>query len=127
MLLRAQPPAAQAVDAEQHARAVSIGMARFRVAEVSDGSLVRLQLRGELDLAAVPALRDRVRETASRDGVAILDLSGVVFIDVAGLSALSALVREARVGGWRLELRHASLAVRQLARLTSMQPLFDAA
>ena len=127
MLLRARPPAAQSVDAEQHARAVSIGLARFRIAEESDGSQVRLQLRGELDLAAVPMLRERVRDTASRDGAAILDLSGVLFIDVAGLSALSALVREARHGGWDIELRHASLAVRQLARLTSTQPLFDAA
>lgn len=106
---------------------MSIGLARFRIAEESDGTRVRLQLRGELDLAAVPTLRERVRATASRDGAAILDLSGVVFIDVAGLSALSALVREARDGGWHIELRYASLAVRQLARLTSMQPLFDAA
>ena len=64
MLLRARPPVRPSVDAEQHARAVSIGLARFRIAEESDGTRVRLQLRGELDLAAVPVLRERVRGTA---------------------------------------------------------------
>ena len=126
MLLRARPPVTESVDTG-HARAVSIGQARFRIAEETDVGRLRLLLRGELDLAAVPVLREHVGGTATRDGVVILDLSGIVFIDVAGLSSLSALVREARHRGWKLELRHASLAVRQLARLTSMQPLFEAA
>jgi anti-anti-sigma factor len=105
----------------------AIGPARFRVAEAADGGELCLRLHGELDIAAVRALREHVRRAAVRDGVAILDLSDVEFIDVAGLSVLSALVREARADGLSLELRHASLAVRQLARLTSMQNLWQAA
>jgi anti-anti-sigma factor len=109
------------------ASATAIGPARFRVAEAGDGGERCLRLHGELDIAAVHALREHVRRAAVRDGVAILDLSEVEFIDVAGLSMLSALVREARSDGWSLELRRASLAVRQLARLTSMQDLWQAA
>jgi len=77
----------------------------------------QLHVAGELDLAAVPELRSRVRAAAASGGTAVLDLSRVDFIDVAGLSALSALAHEARREHWRLEVRDASLIVRQLARL----------
>jgi anti-anti-sigma factor len=97
------------------------GPARFRVAEDAGGADPTLRLRGELDLAAVSTLREHVQRAAARDGAAILDLSGVVFVDGAGLAALSALARESRLAGWRLDLRHPSLALRELARLTCTQ------
>jgi anti-anti-sigma factor len=89
---------------------------RFPSFEISDEA-GQLHVAGELDLAAVPELRSRVRAAAASGGAAILDLSRVEFIDVAGLSALTALAHEASRGDWRLDLRHASLKVRQLARL----------
>lgn len=103
------------------------GPARFRAVEDDEAGEVVLRLRGELDLAAVPDLKDRVRGAAAHDGVVIVDLSGVVFIDVAGLSALSALAREANQDGWTLEMRYPSLAIRQVARLTSMMHLWGEA
>jgi anti-sigma B factor antagonist len=99
----------------------------FAIAEdVQEGQRV-LHLRGELDLAAAPALRARVTELALQDGVVMIDLSGVEFIDVAGLCALYGLSREARRGRWYFELRHAPITVRHLARLTGMQDLALAA
>jgi anti-anti-sigma factor len=79
-----------------------------------------LHVSGELDLAAVPELRARVRAAAATRGAAVVDLSGVEFIDVAGLSALSALAHEARREHWRLDVRDVPLVVRQLARLTGL-------
>ena len=99
------------------------GPVRFGIAERVEAGERRLRLRGELDLAAVPELRERVRRAAARDGMAILDLADVEFADVAGLSALTVLAREARDGGWRLELRSPSLAVRYVARLMGMDQL----
>lgn len=104
---------------------LEVGPERFRIAENSDGAERTLRLRGELDLAAVSTLREHVHRAVARDGSAILDLSGVVFIDAAGLAALSALAREARLAAWHLDLRHASLAIRELARLTGMQGLWN--
>jgi anti-anti-sigma factor len=103
------------------------GPARFRVAEDDDLGEVMLRLRGELDLAAVPVLKDSVRRAGRRDGLVVVDLSGVVFVDVAGLSAISALVRESLHDGWALDLRHPSLSIRQLARLTGMTHLWHEA
>jgi anti-anti-sigma factor len=86
-----------------------------------------LHVSGELDLAAVPELRARVRAAAATRGAAVVDLSGVEFIDVAGLTALSSLAHEARQGHWQLDFRCAPLVVRQLARLTGLQDLALAA
>jgi len=108
-------------------RAASVGPRRFRIDEAPEDGQRVLSLSGELDLAAAPALRARVTELAFQDGVVILDLSGVEFIDVAGLCALHALTNEARRGRWFLQLRNPSLRVRQLARLAGMQDLAPAA
>jgi anti-anti-sigma factor len=101
----------------------TVDFTAFSITEELEGGQACLRLCGELDLAAVPELRARVWNACRRDGMAILDLSGVEFIDVAGLSALTALAREARKGHWFLELRRPPLVVRKLARLTGLDPL----
>jgi anti-anti-sigma factor len=104
-----------------------MGPRRFTIDEKPQDGQRILHLLGELDLAAAPALRARVTELALQDGVVVLDLSQVEFVDVAGLCALHSLAREARRGRWFLELRHAAISVRQLARITGMQDLALAA
>jgi anti-anti-sigma factor len=101
----------------------TVDLTGFSVTEDAEGGQPCLRLCGELDLAGVPELRARAWNACRRDGMAILDLSGIVFIDVAGLSALTALAHEARKGHWFLELRRPPLVVRQLARLTGLDPL----
>jgi anti-sigma B factor antagonist len=111
----------------RQARATAVGPPRFHITEEASEGLRLLFLRGELDLAAAPLLRARVTELAFQDGVVSIDLSGVEFIDVAGLCALNSLAREARRGRWVLDLHHAPLNVRQLARMTGMPNLTFAA
>jgi anti-anti-sigma factor len=53
------------------------------------GTVVRITIHGELDLATAPHLRDSyARERAGDSGLIVLDLSGVTFIDSSGLHAL---------------------------------------
>jgi anti-anti-sigma factor len=95
------------------ALAVTPRVPHFRISNEAG----QLCVSGELDLAAVPELRARIRAAAATGGGAVVDLSDVEFIDVAGLSALTALAREASRGHWQLNFCRASLKVRQLARL----------
>jgi anti-sigma B factor antagonist len=70
-----------------------------------DGIVV-LSVGGEVDLASVPRLRDRlVRLTTEHPGrPAIVDLDGVTFVDSAGLGVLVGGQRRARAHGGELHL-----------------------
>lgn len=58
--------------------------------EVSwDGVIVTVTVTGELDLATAPGLMERLLKVArARPERFVLDLSGLVFVDVAGARAL---------------------------------------
>lgn len=64
--------------------------------------------RGELDLAEVPALRDRLRELVCAERETVLDLSELTFIDSSGIQLLFEATQEAKGNGWHLELRNPS-------------------
>jgi anti-anti-sigma factor len=66
----------------------------YRIEPGSDATIVRL--KGELDMAASPALRDVLGELqGSGAGEIVIDLRGLCFLDSMGLSALV----EAHVAG----------------------------
>jgi anti-sigma B factor antagonist len=61
----------------------------FEVVEASFGAAPGLAVRGEVDIAAVPAL-EQALETAieTTSGALVIDLSDVAFLDSSGLLAL---------------------------------------
>jgi anti-sigma B factor antagonist len=61
----------------------------FEVVEASFGAASGLAVRGEVDIAAVPAL-EQALETAieATSGALVVDLSDVAFLDSSGLLAL---------------------------------------
>lgn len=76
---------------------------------------------GELDIATAPQLCQAVREALSeRPSTLHLDLSGVSFIDCAGLQALIIGQRGARLRRGELLLRRASAQVDRLLDLTAV-------
>ncbi|MFC8344872.1 STAS domain-containing protein [Streptomyces sp. NPDC057280] len=86
---------------------------------------VRLTIRGELDISAVPALERALRQALARATRGVeLDLSGTAFCDCAGLNALLAARRHALERGRTFTIRSAGPAVRRLLTATGTWPLF---
>jgi anti-sigma B factor antagonist len=69
----------------------------------SDGHVI-VSLRGELDLVDAKAVAAALRTVAARGRWIIVDLSGLEFIDAAGVAALSRGRRQARNAGGGLLL-----------------------
>ena len=69
-----------------------------------DGYRLRLALVGELDVAVVKRLADRLHELRKGGYLVWLDLSRLDFIDSTGLRELIAEVSESRRDGWGLEI-----------------------
>ena len=74
---------------------------RFRIDETLEGTTRILEVHGELELATAPTLGQRIRRPLFWEGTehVIVDLSGVVFIDSSGASALLLSVSHARALG----------------------------
>jgi anti-sigma B factor antagonist len=76
---------------------------------------------GEIDIASGPQLRDQLLGVIRRHGARLaLDLSGVTFIDCAGVNVLLAASRRAMLEGGSLRVLRASHRVRQVLALTRL-------
>ena len=74
---------------QQGARAVEFGIERETAQEAQI-----VVVRGELDVATVPALREQLSALAAER--VVVDLSGVTFVDSVSLAALLTAARKAR-------------------------------
>lgn len=79
-------------------------MTDLDVDEADHGEVAVLVLRGELDLATVPSLRDRLLDVVRTHRSVILDLAGLGFLDSTGLGLLVSAVK-------RLQERDGTLVV----------------
>jgi anti-sigma B factor antagonist len=75
---------------------------------------------GEIDLATVTRLRDRLFELAASGQPLVADLDRVSFIDSGGLSALVGTARRAAAYGGSLHVVCARPEIRKLLRLTGL-------
>ena len=75
---------------------------------------------GEVDIATVTRLRERLFELAASGGPLVVDLDQVRFIDSAGLAALVGAARRAASHGASLQAGCARPRIRQLFRLTGL-------
>jgi anti-anti-sigma factor len=89
----------------------------------ADRTIIRLG--GALDLAAAPALRERLIGVLHRGtSLLILDLSRVLSCDVSGLAVLIGTQRRARLLGSAVLLAAPSLPVAKLLRSTGLHRCF---
>lgn len=72
-------------------------------AEIEEGPVPVLHVRGELDLSTAPGLCGTVEQAASNRRV-LIDLSDLSFCDSTGLRALVGAVREVEINGGRAAL-----------------------
>jgi anti-anti-sigma factor len=72
--------------------------------EPMEGGWVRVRVEGELALTSSSLLELAVERELEANSDILLDLSGIDFIDSAGLRAMTALVRSAKANGRKLKL-----------------------
>ena len=76
---------------------------------------------GELDLASAPAAEEALVRAAG--SAVLLDLSGLEFLDAAGLRAILRAKQRIEAGGDRLHIRGAKGIVRRIFEVTSLSHL----
>jgi anti-anti-sigma factor len=89
----------------------------LEVIEVRDDAMVRVLLRGELDLAGAPTVSECLRRLRERRERVLLDLDELVFIDMSGLRAVLAAAEAASSDGGTLAMTRGSAPVRRLIAL----------
>jgi anti-anti-sigma factor len=86
-----------------------------------DPDQVCVRLKGELDIATAPVVRDRVAELKRRGHHLVLDLRGLSFIDSSGLNLVLRLAAESTQDGWDLSLIPGSSVVQRTFKLTETE------
>ena len=81
---------------------------------------VFVTVAGEVDIATVPWLRERLAALAAGGVPLVADLDQVSFIDATGLGALAGAVREAAAHGVGLYLVCTQPQTRRLFRVTGL-------
>ncbi len=83
-------------------------------------------LRGEFDLAAVPAFEDRIAKAeAGAPAVIVVDLGGLQFMDSSGLRALVSADDRARRAERRFAIVPGPPAVRRVFEITQLDERLD--
>lgn len=95
-----------------------------RVEARQDPALAVLTVSGRLDATAAPRLQEQAQPVLGQEKSLVLDLSGVEFLDSAGLGTLVALEKEARGQGLKLVLLAPSGPVRRVLALARMEGFF---
>jgi anti-sigma B factor antagonist len=91
-----------------------------------EGNAFHVTLYGELDIASARVLRRRLGlARSSRVSRVVVDLSGLQFLDSAGLHALAEVREELERDGQELALLRGPRAVQQVFRLTGASELFQ--
>jgi anti-sigma B factor antagonist len=75
---------------------------------------------GEIDIATVTRLRERLFDIAASGNPLVVDLDQVSFIDSVGLSVLVGTANRAVAHGGSLQVACAQPKIRQLLRLTGL-------
>jgi anti-sigma B factor antagonist len=97
------------------------GTTELRV-DVSPGAPPYAGVHGEIDILAAQWLREELLSVILWHGPGlVLDLSGVTFMDCAGINLLLASRRRARLAGGRLRVIGASAAASRIIAMTGLQ------
>lgn len=93
----------------------------FDITESVEPDGVRLSICGELDVAVIDRLRDRLDSVARAGETVVLDLSELSFIDSSGLNVIVTAFRQAKRDGWVLRIEQSMR--RPVQRVVAMMGL----
>lgn len=97
----------------------------FEVVELADNGRRVIAAHGELDIATVPALQERLAPLIEAGRHVVLDLSELSFIDARGITVLISAKATAARNGARFEVRDPSAPVRRVLRLCGVDQSLD--
>jgi anti-anti-sigma factor len=99
---------------------------RFEVVTVKSPECVRLELRGELDEATVPALvRPLLAAERAGPALVVLDVHDVTLVDAAGLRVFLDAARRAQFHDRRFALARPDRETVRVLRLTGLDHAID--
>ena len=104
----------------------------FGISIRAENSTALVLVRGEVDVATAPLLRDELHRLLDPDhplepgppSRLVLDLSEMSFIDSVGLGVLIGVLKRARESGRELELRNLQPAARKVFEITGLHEVF---
>jgi anti-anti-sigma factor len=92
--------------------------------EIRPGFPTVAEVSGDVDIATAPWLRETLLLAIQRYGPAIsVDLHGVTFLDCAGVNALLATARRARLEGGHAQVTRSSAPAWRIISLLGLQDL----
>lgn len=101
-------------------------MADFAIETRTDGGVTHMALRGEFDLATVPAFEEALRKLeADRPATLVIDLGELTFMDSSGLRALVMADERARERQARLAIVPGPPSVRRVFEITKLDERLD--
>jgi anti-anti-sigma factor len=86
----------------------------FEMTERREGDTVVLTLVGELDLASVGSVQQRLAELRDAGSPVILDLDQLTFMDSTGIRMLLSACQDADAHEWKFQVTRGSGRVRHL-------------
>jgi anti-sigma B factor antagonist len=99
----------------------------YRMTETAEGPSVVVSLRGELDVAAAPAVRERLEAAADRAGSLVVDLTEVTFIDSTALGVLIGIHKRCLASGTSIRLVVSEPRILKVFEITGLTQLFSIA
>ena len=99
-----------------------IGFGQLTMTSEREGSVHRICLIGEFDLATVATVEDELRRVEASDADEIvIDLSGLTFIDSTGLRLMISADARSRADSNRLVLRRGPASVQRAFQLVGLE------
>ncbi len=97
----------------------------FGIANTKQGQYAVIAVRGEIDAATAPQLRQAIDElVSSGETQLVLDLQDVQFLDSSALSVLVAGLRQLQAEGGNLSLVCTKPRILQVFRITNLEEIF---
>ena len=97
----------------------------FEIHESFEADQTRLVISGELDVAVIDRLQQRLDSFARAGESVVLDLSGLSFIDSSGLNVIVTTFRRARTDGWELRIDpNVSRPVQRVVEMMGLDAVF---